>query len=264
MKTEIKTAIIFGIMIVGGVTGLSLGFSSLETSQTPITTEIEKQSSIDTLDKSSFKIAPDLVGIAHYINTTPEELSEEIKGKVVLYDFWTYSCINCIRTIPYITAWNEKYADDGLLIIGVHSPELYFGYKFTPGRNQLGNAEGFIPGNDVEYVIPEELQLHNYYLGGTWKNLEGSMELVSDEGIIKLPYFAKEVNIVAANEAKLSIFIDGKPITSEYAGSDVVSGEIHIVEAGLYNIIKSDEATLHTLEIIVSNPGFEIYTLTFG
>jgi len=89
MKTEIKTAIIFGIMIVGGVTGLSLGFSSLETSQTPITTEIEKQSSIDTLDKSSFKIAPDLVGIAHYINTTPEELSEEIKGKVTLYDFWT-------------------------------------------------------------------------------------------------------------------------------------------------------------------------------
>ena len=369
MKTEIKTAIIFGIMIVGGVTGLSLGFSSLETSQTPITTEIEKQSSIDTLDKSSFKIAPDLVGIAHYINTTPEELSEEIKGKVILYDFWTYSCINCIRTIPYITAWNEKYADNGLLIIGVHSPEfefekdlnnvkmavdkngirypvvmdnemktwkafenrywprkyiadsegyirydhigegeyeqtekviqelleeratklglnvaaaeplvaikefehtslrtpeLYFGYKFTPGRNQLGNAEGFIPGNDVEYVIPEELQLHNYYLGGTWKNLEGSMELVSDEGIIKLPYFAKEVNIVAANESNLSIFIDGKPITSKYAGSDVVSGEIHIVEAGLYNIIKSDEAATHTLEIIVSNPGFEIYTLTFG
>jgi len=126
MKTEIKTAIIFGIMIVGGVTGLSLVFSSLETSQTPITTEIEKQSSIYTLDKSSFKIAPDLVGIAHYINTTPEELSEEIKGKVVLYDFWTYSCINCIRTIPYITAWNEKYADDGLLIIGVHSPEFEF------------------------------------------------------------------------------------------------------------------------------------------
>ena len=369
MKTEIKTAIIFGIMIVGGVTGLSLVFSSLETSQTPITTEIEKQSSIDALDKSRFKMAPDLVGISHYINTTPEELSEEIKGKVTLYDFWTYSCINCIRTIPYITAWNEKYADDGLLIIGVHSPEfefekdlnnvkiavdkngigypvvmdnemktwkafenrywprkyitdsegyirydhigegeyeqtekviqelleeratklglnvasaeplvsikefehtslrtpeLYFGYNFTPGRNQLGNSEGFIPENDVEYVIPEELQLHNYYLGGTWKNLEGSMELVSDEGIIKLPYFAKEVNIVAANEANLSIFVDGKPITSKYAGSDVVSGGIHIVEAGLYNIIKSDEAATHTLEIVVSNPGFEIYTLTFG
>src|SRR3990172_9525169 len=303
MKTEIKTAIIFGIMIVGGVTGLSLGFSSLETSQTPITTEIEKQSSIDTLDKSSFKIAPDLVGIAHYINTTPEELSEEIKGKVILYDFWTYSCINCIRTIPYITAWNEKYADDGLLIIGVHSPEFEFekdlnnvkiavdknGIRYPVvmdnemktwkafenrywPRKYIADSEGYIRYDHVgegeyeqtEYVIPEELQLHNYYLGGTWKNLEGSMELVSDEGIIKLPYFAKEVNIVAANEAKLSIFIDGKPITSEYAGSDVVSGEIHIVEAGLYNIIKSDEATLHTLEIIVSNPGFEIYTLTFG
>ena len=89
MKTEIKTAIIFGIMIVGGITGLSIVFSSLETSQTPITTEIEKQASIYTLDKSRLKMAPDLVGIAYYINTTPEELSEEIKGKVTLYDFWT-------------------------------------------------------------------------------------------------------------------------------------------------------------------------------
>src|SRR3972149_8416193 len=146
MKTEIKTAIIFGIMIVGGVTGLSLVFSSLETSQTPITTEIEKQLSIDTLDKSSFKMAPDLVGIAHYINTTPEELSEEIKGKVTLYDFWTYSCINCIRTIPYITAWNEKYADDGLLIIGVHSPEFEF-------EKDLNNVKMAVDKNGIRYPV---------------------------------------------------------------------------------------------------------------
>ena len=67
------------------------------------------------IDKSKFKIAPDLVGIAHYINTTPEQLAKEIEGKVVLYDIWTYSCINCIRTLPYITAWNEKYADEGII-----------------------------------------------------------------------------------------------------------------------------------------------------
>ncbi|MGI0022805.1 MAG: thiol-disulfide isomerase, partial [Nitrososphaeraceae archaeon] len=45
---------------------------------------------------------------------------------VVLYDIWTYSCINCIRTLPYITAWDKKYADRGLLIIGIHSPEFEF------------------------------------------------------------------------------------------------------------------------------------------
>ena len=78
------------------------------------------------MDKSGFKMAPDLVGIAHYLNTTPEELSKEIKGKVVLYDIWTYSCINCVRTLPYITAWDEKYSDEGLLIVGIHSPEFEF------------------------------------------------------------------------------------------------------------------------------------------
>ncbi|MFL6508184.1 MAG: thioredoxin family protein, partial [Nitrososphaeraceae archaeon] len=49
-----------------------------------------------------------------------------LKGKVVLVDFWTYSCINCIRTIPYINDWNQKYADKGLVIVGVHSPEFEF------------------------------------------------------------------------------------------------------------------------------------------
>jgi thiol-disulfide isomerase/thioredoxin len=78
------------------------------------------------IDKSKFKMAPDLVGIAHYLNTTPEKLASEIKGKVVLYDIWTYSCINCVRTLPYITAWNDKYSDQGLLIIGIHSPEFEF------------------------------------------------------------------------------------------------------------------------------------------
>lgn len=370
MKSEIKTAIIFGIIIVGIVAGLSTVFSLFETSQTSIKTEIEDTSSnVQKIDKSSFKMAPDLVGIAQYINTTPEELSKMIKGKVVLYDFWTYSCINCVRTLPYIIAWNEKYRNDGLLIIGVHSPEfefekdlnnveiavekhgitypvvldnemktwkafenrywprkyiadyegyirydhigegayaqtekviqelleerasqlglnvasteslieleefehtsfrtpeLYFGYSFAIGRNQLGNIEGFKPETDVKYSFPEDLQQHYYYLDGTWKNLKGSMKLVSEEGRIKLPFFAKEVNIVASNNAVLDIFLDGKPISSEYAGTDVVSGEIQTQEDGLYNIIKTKEASSHVLEIIITDPGFEVYTLTFG
>ncbi len=370
MKSELKTAIIFGIIIVGAIATLSTVFSSLETPQTNNDVKVEEKSlETQSIDKSGFKMAPDLVGISHYINTTPEELAREIEGKVILYDIWTYSCINCIRTLPYITAWNDKYADDGLLIIGIHSPEfefekdeynvemavakngitypvvmdnemktwkafenrywprkyiadhegfirydhigegayektekviqelleeraiqlgfnvaaaeslvdldefehtnfrtpeLYFGYNFAAGRNQLGNIEGFSPENDVRYSIPEDLKLHNFYLEGTWKNLQGSMKLVSEEGRIKLPYIAKEVNIVTANEAELSIFIDGEPITSEYAGADVYAGKLQTSGADLYNIINSEEASSHTLEIIVSDPGFEIYTFTFG
>ncbi len=69
--------------------------------------------------------APDLVGITNWLNTEPLTL-EELKGKVVLIDFWTYTCINCIRTFPHVQGWYEEYADDGLVIIGVHSPEFEF------------------------------------------------------------------------------------------------------------------------------------------
>jgi cytochrome c biogenesis protein CcdA/thiol-disulfide isomerase/thioredoxin len=69
-----------------------------------------------------------LHGIGAWLNTpNGEPLSmEELRGKVVLLDFWTYSCINCQRTIPYQTAWYEKYKDQGLVVIGVHTPEFAF------------------------------------------------------------------------------------------------------------------------------------------
>ncbi len=68
---------------------------------------------------------PGLDGATAWINS-PALTRESLKGKVVLVDFWTYSCINCLRTLPYIKAWNEKYKDAGLVIIGVHTPEFPF------------------------------------------------------------------------------------------------------------------------------------------
>lgn len=125
MKSEIKTALILGVVIATGLAIMSMVFSSFD--EEFKSANINSEGDLLTkIDKSRFKIAPDLVGIAHYLNTTPEELREEIKDKVVLYDIWTYSCINCIRTLPYITAWNDKYSDQGLLIIGIHSPEFEF------------------------------------------------------------------------------------------------------------------------------------------
>lgn len=69
--------------------------------------------------------APELIPGGVWFNSDPIKLSE-LKGKVVIVDFWTYSCINCQRTIPYLREWNEKYKDKGLVIIGVHSPEFEF------------------------------------------------------------------------------------------------------------------------------------------
>ena len=68
---------------------------------------------------------PSLDGAVAWLNSKPLSRSD-LKGKVVLIDFWTYSCINCLRAIPYVEAWSEKYKNDGLVVIGVHTPEFAF------------------------------------------------------------------------------------------------------------------------------------------
>jgi cytochrome c biogenesis protein CcdA/thiol-disulfide isomerase/thioredoxin len=68
---------------------------------------------------------PSLDGVVAWLNSAPLT-RESLNGKVVLIDFWTYSCINCLRAIPYVKAWSEKYKDDGLVVIGVHTPEFAF------------------------------------------------------------------------------------------------------------------------------------------
>jgi thiol-disulfide isomerase/thioredoxin len=61
---------------------------------------------------------------------------ESLKGKVVVVDFWTYSCINCLRAIPYVEAWSQKYKNDGLVVIGVHTPE----FAFEKGQANVAKA----------------------------------------------------------------------------------------------------------------------------
>ncbi len=68
---------------------------------------------------------PPLSGAVQWLNSPPLD-AQALKGKVVLVDFWTYSCINCLRSLPYVKAWAEKYRDQGLVVIGVHAPEFAF------------------------------------------------------------------------------------------------------------------------------------------
>jgi thiol-disulfide isomerase/thioredoxin len=68
---------------------------------------------------------PSLDGATEWLNSRPL-INADLRGKVVLIDFWTYSCINWRRTLPYVRAWAEKYKDQGLVVIGVHSPEFEF------------------------------------------------------------------------------------------------------------------------------------------
>ena len=73
--------------------------------------------------------APEFTGITKWLNTDHPLTMKELRGKVVLIDFWTYTCINCIRTLPFVTGWYEKYKDQGFVVVGVHTPEFEFEKK---------------------------------------------------------------------------------------------------------------------------------------
>ena len=95
---------------------------------------------------------------------------------------------------------------------------------------------------------------------GDWYNGKDGMKLVSEGGGILLPYYAREVNIVASNPASLTIRIDGNIISPEHAGSDMVD-IVEVNDARLYNIIDSPVAGVHYVEIVTEGTGFEIFNL---
>jgi thiol-disulfide isomerase/thioredoxin len=149
MNKDNLSALIMAIAVVALIAGFAVYFNSPSLNKASTTStqrQVEKLVSAATIkngslvtikldknqfqniDKSQFVKGPEFAQISGYINTpnnSPITLSS-LKGKVVLVDFWTYSCINCIRTIPHLNDWNQKYADKGLVIVGVHSPEFEF------------------------------------------------------------------------------------------------------------------------------------------
>jgi cytochrome c biogenesis protein CcdA/thiol-disulfide isomerase/thioredoxin len=98
--------------------------------------------------------APDFVGNQSWFNTPGDRplTLEQLRGRVVLVDFWTYTCINCIRTLPYLTAWDARYRRDGLTIVGVHSPEF-------PFERDAGNVEDAIARNGIHYPVAQDNDL---------------------------------------------------------------------------------------------------------
>jgi thiol-disulfide isomerase/thioredoxin len=108
--------------------------------------EEQNDTSMATVDKTEFKKAPGLIGITDYINTTPDNLQQAMKGKIVLYDFWTFNCINCIHTIPSLNDLNAKYENKGLLIVGIHSPE-------TPTERDPNNVRNAVEKYGIKYPV---------------------------------------------------------------------------------------------------------------
>ena len=88
---------------------------------------------------------PELNGAVAWLNSAPLT-RESLRGKVVLIDFWTYSCINCLRALPYVEAWSERYKDAGLVVIGVHTPEFAF-------EKEQSNVEKAVRDLKVNYAV---------------------------------------------------------------------------------------------------------------
>ena len=96
---------------------------------------------------------PSLAGASEWLNSPPLT-RESLKGKVVVIDFWTYSCINCLRSIPYIGAWAQKYKDHGLVVIGVHTPEFAFERNIENVRTAIAKLKIAYPvAIDNDYKI---------------------------------------------------------------------------------------------------------------
>jgi thiol-disulfide isomerase/thioredoxin len=105
---------------------------------------------------------PSLGGASAWLNSAPLDPTQ-LRGKVVLVDFWTYSCINCIRTLPHVRAWAEKYRDRGLVVIGVHTPE----FGFEKDTANIGKA---IARFNIAYpiAVDSEHRIWNAFHNNAW------------------------------------------------------------------------------------------------
>ncbi|ARM88752.1 cytochrome-c biogenesis protein [Rhizobium sp. CIAT894] len=162
--------------------------------------------------------APSLDGAVEWLNSKPLTM-EQLRGKVVLVDFWTYSCINCIRTIPYVRAWAEKYADQGLVVIGVHAPEFAFEKKIDNVRKAVGDFKlGYPVAIDNDYKI--------------WRAFENSYwpaaYLIDAKGQIRYHHFG-EGNYDRTEKAVQDLL---REAGSETTASALVTPDAKGVEAG--------------------------------
>jgi cytochrome c biogenesis protein CcdA/thiol-disulfide isomerase/thioredoxin len=157
IRRALGVAVIMGVVAIalGWDTNLLTKFSFVNTSkaeahlinalgaQKPAGNVVDAASSQAVLaDEGAM---PELTGAVAWLNSAPLT-RESLRGKVVLIDFWTYSCINCLRALPYVEAWSEKYKDAGLVVIGVHTPEFAF-------EKERSNVEKAVRDLKVSYPV---------------------------------------------------------------------------------------------------------------
>ena len=193
MNKDNISALLTGIGVVALIVGFAIYFNNPELNKLHlgnsngqiITSDANNENSISnvklSIDKSQFRKAPEFKGITSYINTNQTKLSD-LKGKVVLVDFWTYSCINCIRTLPYLVDWNQKYSDKGLVIVGVHSPEFEF-------EKNIDNVKQAVARFGIKYpvLLDNDHETWNAFQNSYWPR----KYLVDSDGFIRYDHIGE-------------------------------------------------------------------------
>ena len=156
---------VLGVLVLVGVAAIALGLdtrvlSKLSSAQTAsLETGLarklgvgqqmgESRARVDAMGQLILPVEgelPPLDGLGPWFNSAPLT-KEQLKGKVVVIDFWTYSCINCLRSIPYVKAWDDRYRKDGLVIIGVHAPEFAF-------EREPANVDRAVKDLGIRYAV---------------------------------------------------------------------------------------------------------------
>ena len=143
-------------------------------------------------ERAEGPLAADPVGIQTWINSDPLTL-EQLRGKVVLVDFWTYTCVNCIRTFPYLKLWHSRYADDGLVILGIHTPEFEFEKDYT-------NVLKATQENGIAWPVAQDNDFETWeaYNNRYWP----AKYLVDQDGVIRYTHFGEGKYAETENEIR--------------------------------------------------------------
>lgn len=184
MNSDNLSALAVGVAVVALIAGFGVYFNSpsLNKASAGSPDQVTPAAAVGTkIDKSQFHKAPELAGISNYINSKEFNISD-LKGKVVIVDFWTYSCINCIRTIPYLEAWYEKYADQGLVIVGVHTPE--FDFEKNPA-----NVQAAVQKFGIKYPVVQD---NNHATWDAYHNRYWPHKyIIDDEGYVRFDHIGE-------------------------------------------------------------------------
>jgi thiol-disulfide isomerase/thioredoxin len=124
---------------------------------------------------------PEFHGISEWLNSKPLSIAK-LRGNVILIQFWTFACINCQRTLPYITKWHQEYQSQGLKVIGIHTPEFAF-------ERDINNIKRALKQHQINYPVPvdNEYKTWNAYNNQYWPHLF----LADRQGVIRYDHIGE-------------------------------------------------------------------------